>query len=387
MELPEALHQFNPADLLAPLRQQQASPDFEILDWTVQPLSHEKIIATTGGLFHFSGQGRDQAGTRDWSLVLKILSKPDGKCLEPEDWCFWKREMLAFDSGLLASLPPGISVPGAYGAVEHENSAWIWMEHLSESTERIWSLDHYRRAAYEAGRSAGAYLTGHPLPDQPWFPSFFRSIYRKGDWWATVMDPQTPESAWNDPLVQQHFSEPLRSQILSIWRERERFYAVQERLPQVLCHNDFHRRNLMFCAGDGGQEELFALDWAFVGRGAVGSDLGELIASSMYFNEIDPVQAAALEAVVMEGYLAGLSSAGWQGDPRLPRLGYLLAATFWMGASLPGWTVFMQLDFIDEIAMYGYPADQLVRKWVTLSEFLMTRTDEARQLIEDLGLG
>lgn len=385
-ELPSAVQQIERHDLLDPVRRQQHSPDFEIDEWQVAPIGRGKVMVTTGGLFHFSGQGHDQTNTCEWSLVLKILNKPGGDCLEPDEWCYWKREMLAFDSDLLASLPQGFKAPQSYGTKEHEDSAWVWMEYLVEAAARTWSLEHYQWAAHSAGRSAAAYLTGHPMPDYPWFPAFFRSAGRKGGFWASTLDPKNPESVWHDPFVQQHFGDPLRSKILSIWTDLDHFCNIQDRLPQVLCHNDFHRRNLMWCHNSQGQEELIALDWAYVGLGALASDIGFLVASSMFFIELDPNDAEALEAAVMEGYLAGLAEAGWQGDSRLLRLGYLLSANLWTGARLPTSTWWMQQDAFDEVAVFGYPAEQLVRKWVTLTEFLMTRADEARDLIGTLGL-
>ena len=66
------------AQLLAePVRQAQHDPTFHVLDWTVQPLAHEKIIDTTGGLFLFSGTGSGSAGTASWSIVLKVLNRPE----------------------------------------------------------------------------------------------------------------------------------------------------------------------------------------------------------------------------------------------------------------------------------------------------------------------
>lgn len=38
------------------VRKDQRDPELTLLDWTVAPLNHEKIIDTTGGLFRFTGQ-------------------------------------------------------------------------------------------------------------------------------------------------------------------------------------------------------------------------------------------------------------------------------------------------------------------------------------------
>lgn len=95
-EVSDSFHSLDPALLTAVVRQEQGSPNFELLDWSVEPLGHEKIIRTTGGLYHFSGHGQDGNGIRPWSVVLKIVNHPPGEmCQAPKEWCYWKRELLA----------------------------------------------------------------------------------------------------------------------------------------------------------------------------------------------------------------------------------------------------------------------------------------------------
>src|SRR5258708_29231246 len=152
------------------------------------------------------------------------------------------------------------------------------MEHIVEWTDRGWSLAYFHGVAQLVGRFGGAFLGDVPIPDRPWLGApFFRSIYADGDWWATYMDPTSPQNAWQSPVVQQAFAEPLQSSVLGIWTQKRRFFEVLERLPQVFCHNDLHRRNLMMRTRADGQEELIALDWAFCAPGAMGTDLGELV--------------------------------------------------------------------------------------------------------------
>jgi hypothetical protein len=383
------LPMIDPTPLTDVVRQDQRNPAFDILTWTVQPLSHEKIIDTTGGLFLLSGTGRDDHGMQSWSIVLKILNNPKEWAQDPRSWAYWKRELLAFQSGMLATLPIGLSAPRCYGTTEYQDNGWIWMEHIEESTGRRWSLEHFHRAARQAGHFAGAFLSGVPLPDAPWLSApFFRSVFADGDFWATHMDPAAPTNAWQSPVVQHAFSAALRAGVLRIWAEKQRFWETIDRLPQVLCHNDFHRRNLLWRMGADGQEDLVALDWAFCGSGALGMDLGELVATSAYFFEVEPAEVGELEATVLDGYLAGLHDAGWSGDPQVVRLGYLLSAMLWMGATLPGWAAVMLPDEagINVQAMYGRSADAVLAGWVTLTEFLLSRADEARQLMGKLGL-
>lgn len=57
----------DPTVLTNVVRQEQRNPAFDILNWTVQPLSHEKIIDTTGGLFLLSGT---------WNIFTELHVRP-----------------------------------------------------------------------------------------------------------------------------------------------------------------------------------------------------------------------------------------------------------------------------------------------------------------------
>jgi hypothetical protein len=41
---------------------------------------------------------------------------------------------------------------------------------------------------------------------------------------------------------------------------------------------------------------------------------------------------------VLDGYIAGLRDAGWDGDVRVVRPGYLTSVALGFGISMPGWT-------------------------------------------------
>ena len=146
------------------------------------------------------------------------------------------------------------------------------------------------------------------------------------------MNPVNQRSAWVEPIVQQRFGDRHKSRILKLIAEKQLFFRVNDRLPQVLCHYDAHRRNCMWTKSlKTGEEELIGLDWAFVGKGAIGNDLGELVGTSMYFMEYEPSEAKALEEAVLEGYLAGLAEYQLDIDIRLGKLGYLISLAFWEG--------------------------------------------------------
>jgi hypothetical protein len=57
-----------------------------------------------------------------------------------------------------------------------------------------------------------------------------------------------------------------------------------------------------------------------------------------------------------------------------------------MGATLPGWAAWMVPDDsgVNVQAMFGQPRETVLAGWVSLTEFLMERADEARSLMRGL---
>jgi len=172
-DLQEQLKGIDQTVLTDVVRKDQQDPDLVILDWTVEPLGHEKIISTTGGLFCFSGQSQGTHGIQPWKVVLKCINNPKTWKQEPRGWSYWQREILAFKSGFLAQLPAGVRAPRFYQVTENENGAWLWIEHVQEMTGRQWPLDYFHRTARQLGIFQGKYLLTTPLTDQPWLSQFF----------------------------------------------------------------------------------------------------------------------------------------------------------------------------------------------------------------------
>jgi hypothetical protein len=384
------LEKMDRAILTDVVRKDQRNSELVLLDWTVTPLSHEKIISTTGGLFCFSGQSQSAEGIRPWKVVMKCLNKPKTLSEEPRIWYYWKREFLAFQSGFLSQLPAGVRAPRFYGGMESENEAWIWMEHIQETTGKPWALEDFRRTAQHLGRSQGKYLAGIPLMDQPWLTeTFFRSVWDKEGFWSRFMNPDSAKNAWQPPITQRGFDARQKTRVLQLLAEKELFFDANDRLPQVFCHNDASRRNFMWSRSlETDEEELIGIDWAFAGIGALGNDLGQLVGTSMYFFEYTPTDTAMLEAAQLEGYLAGLAESGVKVDPQLVRLGYLISLSCGMGATLPGWAALMLPpdSGFNVQAMYGCEAEAVLEGWVRLNEFCLDRADEARTLIKHFGL-
>jgi hypothetical protein len=68
------------------------------------------------------------------------------------------------------------------------------------------------------------------------------------------------------------------------------------------------------------------LDWAFVGDGALGEDVGNLIPDSVFDLLLPHDLLDDLDAALTRAYLDGLRDAGWEGDERAVRLGICASA-------------------------------------------------------------
>ena len=128
------------------------------------------------GLYRFEGTGKEGNESLAWSVILKVLQSPAnvgmvnmGEGENQAHWNYWKRELLVYQSGLLEMLPDGMASPRCFGAVEQPgNTAWLWLEDITDSFAGAWSLARYALTARHLGRLNGMFGTLRPLPTNPW---------------------------------------------------------------------------------------------------------------------------------------------------------------------------------------------------------------------------
>lgn len=375
----EQLQSLDPAVLTDVVRQDQRCPNFEITEWQVQRLSDRGIV-NPDGLFLFRGDGREGNGwpIKTWSVVLKVLTDP-GQEVDPPNLWYWKRELLAIQSGLLADLPGPVVAPRCYGALEREGRGWIWMEHVTAKHNGRWTPNDYAFAAEQAGRFNAAYLTGRPLPDYPWLCKDHTR-----DWLGTV----DISSAWESEHVQRAFTTSIRERVMRLSAERERFFAALHHLPQVFSHFDYMRRNLFIRERSDGKDEVVAVDWALCGIDAVGCEMATLIGSSALLCELQPSEWRDVEAVSLDAYLAGLCTGGCEVRPDQVRLGYTAWMALRTGAGIPAVVAgCMQPENQPSIQRaHDCPPDVFVLHEAALCAYSLDLADEARHLMRKLNL-
>ena len=154
-----------------------------------------------------------------------------------------------------------------------------------------------------------------------------------------------------------------------------------ERQPRTLCHLDVWPNNL-FARTD---RTFTLVDWSFVGEGALGEDIGNLVPDSVFDLFVPARKLASLDLEVFDGYLSGLRKAGWDGDERVVRLGMCASAIKyeWLGPlMLQRASNANQLDYggrktVDAQRLYA-------ERGIALA-FLASWAEEARALAEELG--
>ena len=235
--------------------------------------------------------------TGDDAAVLKVVRlNPEGHprwpaAAEPEHPYYWRREVCAYESGLLHRLPGGVRAPRCRGRFERaDGSVALWLEALFQPVRFI---EVYGRAARSLGRMQGA-LAAAP-PAEGWLSRRWLRAYL--DLRLELTGPRSDEQ-----------EDALRK---------------LEACPQTLCHLDFYPENLF---GDG--DDPILVDWAYCGLGALGEDPGNFVPDALLDRFVPPEQADELERAVWHGYRAGLADAGWRGDECAVRFAF--CATPWL---------------------------------------------------------
>jgi hypothetical protein len=290
--------------------------------YDVEPIDPDlRIHSVTGGVY------RVRAGAD--SLVLKVVrhgvdEDPGGLWVAGADAAhrnYWKREWLAFDSGLLAGLPGRLRAPRtALTTQRTPGECWIWMEDVPGRHGAELRLDDYDVIAHDLGTTQGAFAAGTAeLPADDWLSrDWLRGwVEASGRHVDTIVDGDV----WLDERIGS--LAPLRGRALEIWKARERLLAVVDEAPRTVVHLDFWPTNLFVADG----EPTVAIDWSQVGIGGLAQDVDQIVLDPIWMQVLPDVDPRVLERRVLAGYVAGLAEAGYDADPADVHRWYAAAAS------------------------------------------------------------
>jgi hypothetical protein len=311
-----------------------------------------------------------------WSLILKVLYSHAGG--DPAGSHYWRREADAYQSGLLKALPGGLAAPRCFGVSEQsDGSFWLWLEDVKDEVDD-WPLGRYGLAARHLGSFNASYADDRKSLEWSWLSA---------DWIRRDLENVAPaigqlSDTLHNPLMRRLLPGDAPAKVSRLWAERESFLTALDRLPQVLCHFDAFRRNL-FARRAKNSDQTVLIDWAFVGRGAVGAEIVSLVWVTLGFGDVEAVNAAQLDDIVFEGYLRGLHDAGWRGQERHVRLGFTAAAALRRLGTI-GYVTPWILDetmHADLEALARRPLRAWIDNFAEAGRFVEGLADQARQLV------
>jgi hypothetical protein len=249
-----------------------------------EPLRANGFNAVTGGVWLLRGERDD--------VVLKVIVPPSGggaehgwaSSDEPTHWNYWRREAEALRSGLSSTAYADAGVEGprlllavdrADGAVELWCAAARGVPGVEQRADDVVAL------AGRLGTGQGAWVGR--VPGLPWLSRRWLRQY-------VASKPYAPRRAdWDHPVAVAAWPDDLRAGLRRLWDRRDRLIGLVEALPRTLAHLDVWPANVVGST---------LLDWAFVGDGAAGEDVGNLVPDSFLdgFVPLEDLPAVAAEA-------------------------------------------------------------------------------------------
>lgn len=320
----------SPEYMTSLVRKVLGDPSAQAGEWGLEKLKGGLELGSA--IYRLSGTAKAGAADQSWSLIIKAIQS-DHTHDDPAGCHYWKRDPLAYQSGLLYTLPGRVTAPRLIDVRENpDGSVWICMEEVKDEQAHPWSLELYARVARQLGEFNGAFLAGRPLPGETWITQHWLRKYLQLA--APMVDFLRQNPA--NPVVQKMLPGISLSMTLAVWEEHGRMLKILDGMPQTFCHQDAFERNLFYRAG-----ELVAIDWNFAGIAPAGTELVALV-GALGLVHFPSNQARELDQACFEGYLEGLRQAGWQPDPRQVRLCYCLTVILryvigaTIGEMLPG---------------------------------------------------
>ena len=210
-------------------------------------------------------------GGRD--VVVKRLRRPDPhdapRALVPSDVNYWRRAADVALSGVVAASEglreaPVVRVEEddegvtlVHERVEHHDAPGLWL-------------------AACLGRFAATDLGDHPWLAHDQLRSRLALVAHRGGWRTLARTPMAD--------IADH-----------LWTHRVPWLDVCDALPQVAQHGDPSAANIPGRTGGQGGDGAVAIDWAHLGRGPVGADLGYLSLATR--EDVEPLVEADVAAL------------------------------------------------------------------------------------------
>ncbi len=332
-------------------------------------------------LYRWTGRALVEGIDHGFSVILKAWVR-DTETDVPVQWNYWKREFLAYNSGMLEELL-GIEAPRLLGAVDEDEHVYVWLEDVRAASESRWLTDRYVLAARHLGRFNGVYAQGRPVPDVTFLT---RTYLRSWTTWIPWLDSVRSPATWSDPLVAVAIPSPPIARLERLHSMIAPLFDRLEALPQTLAHLDAWRANLIGSRRASGDLRTVAIDWSFVGTAPLGQEVAILVGGSHIWLDAEPDELGTMSERSFAAYVDGLRDAGWRGDGRAVRFAYAASAALYMVPPLPFWFARIadpaRREWLERKCRRD--AHEVVRAWTLLLGHMLGLADEAYALADRL---
>ena len=227
-----------------------------------------------------------------------------------------------------------------------------------------------RRQPVISGEAQGAYVIEGALPRHAWLGRDWLRWYlrqRDGDL-ALLSDP----AAWRAPSAKRWLSPFGGDALLGMRADQDRFLAALDGMPRTICHLDLHPGNLF-----GTDAGTVVIDWSFVGIGALGEDVGNLVADACLDFHVDGEDLDDVFAAVLEGYAEGLRAYTVPTERLELAMRATIAAKYaWIAPAM------LRAAVDGRDTLKGRPVEESFARWSPVVSFLLRSADESRRLID-----
>jgi hypothetical protein len=349
-------------------------------------LSDQVTASATAGVWRVSAA---ESSVRPWSVILKVihhssnghrywLSSPDvGHPM------YWRREALVLTDARLRAAGGHLRPPRVFAV--HTGPAGelrLWLEDAPGQPGLGWVLHDYELAARNLAQFQGAFLAPGALPEETWWSRDWLRAYveRRQERFASPL----ARDLLQHPLLKRAFDEDVSSRVATIWSSRHELFDRLDRTPQTLCHHDFWTRNLFHEAPAlGSAANTVAIDWAYAGIGAAGSDIATLMSDAINDGFIPSDQLEVLSNGVFEAYRRGLADTGASVDVRTLRFAYCATVSLKYLWVIPD--LFAIASRTAPTRPFAANLEQLFSTRGRFARHLLALADEATSLRESLG--
>jgi Phosphotransferase enzyme family len=311
----------------------------------VSPVDYQWGSVGTAGLWRVDVL--DAAGTAVYAYFVKLLRHTrlwpglkylpdDASRAEFTDFFPWRAELDMHQNGIGRVLPDGMRTPVLHH-VKYAGADYtgLWWEFVPQRSGP-WQSADYRRAAYLLGRLAARRREGapvnHTLPEVARIPHPGGSALRyfaSGRVLRGALPALRDESLWRHPVVaaavQRTGDVGLAGELGALGDRLPQILDLLDTLPQTYAHGDASPQNLLLPVSE--PDTVVVIDWGFGTLLPVGFDLGQLLAGLAQAGLADSAELEAIDPVIFEGYLAGLSDEDYCVEPDVVRTGYLGSLT------------------------------------------------------------